>query len=67
MKSIGYSKESKVTTIFSIIPSGVIVELSTSYRIVGVAFSPSIFNIFIVFLVMTFIAAPRSIKAFLTD
>ena len=67
MKSAGYSRESKVTTMFSTIPSRVIVELSASYRIVGVALNPYMFKFFIVSLVMTFIAAPRSIKALLID
>ena len=67
MKSARYSRESKVTTMFYIIPSGVIVELSTSCKIIGVALNPSIFKFFIVSLVMKFIVAPRSIKAFLTD
>ena len=67
MKFVGYSRESKVTTMFSIIPSGVIVELSASCRIVGVALNHSIFSFFIVSLVMTFIEAPRSIKEFLID
>ena len=44
-----------------------IVKLSASCRIVGVALNPSILSFFIVSLVMTFIAAPRSIKAFLID
>ena len=67
MKAAGYSRESRVTTMFSIIPSGVTVELFASCRIVGVALNPSIFNFFIVSLVMIFIAAPRSIKEFLID
>ena len=67
MKSTRYSRESRVTTISSIIPLGVIVELSVSYIIFGVALNHSIFNFFIVSLVMIFIVAPRSIKEFLTD
>ena len=64
MKFLGYSRESRNTTMSSIIPSGLTIELSASYRIVGVALNPSVFNFFIVSLVMIFIAAPRSIKAF---
>ena len=44
MKSIGYSRESSVITMSSIIPSGVIVELSASCILVGVALNPSIFK-----------------------
>ena len=64
MKSAGYSRESKVTMIFSIIPSRVTVELSASYKMVGVGLNPSICNFFIVSLVITFIVALISIKAF---
>ena len=64
MKSVGYSRESRVTTMFSINPLGLIVELSASCRIVGVALNPSIFNFFIESLIMKFIEAPRSIKEF---
>ena len=67
MKSAGYSKESKVTTMSYVIPLGVTVELFASCKIVGVALNPSIFSFFIVSLVIILIATPRSIKAFLID
>jgi len=44
MKSTGYSRESRVTTMYYIIPLGMKIELSTGCRIIGVALNPSISN-----------------------
>jgi len=61
-KSTGYSHESKETVISSSIPFGTTLDLSTSSKIVVVGQIFGSFKYFIVYIVMTFITAPRSIK-----
>ena len=63
-KSKQKSKESKVTMISSIIPSGLTVELSANWSIVGVSINPIILSLNKTSLVMVLIDAPKSIKTF---
>jgi hypothetical protein len=65
IKSIGYSQESIYTIKYFNTPLEFIVDLSTSWSIVGVCLNnPWRFNLSIVYLVMTFMAAPKSMKVF---
>ena len=64
MKSIGYSQESKETEISSNTPSGLIIDLFVSYSKVGVKRRLGSLSCSIVYLLIMFIVAPKSIKVF---
>lgn len=62
IKSTGYSQESKETIMYSSIPSGTTLDLSASSKLAVVGQIFDSFKYFIVSIVMTFIAASRSIN-----